>query len=175
MTWKLHRLPLLDSWLCPVTQHLSAGQTGLCLCILASLYWRGSKYYKPSLGRVRGAGVFADLLMLLLSFCLGSCRDHATGDFQFLIDCLKDLTEKITLSWEYAKGMTQMQQQQSKVCIQTFALLCIAAFPCIPSCLGIMSQLITEGYVIKFERKRASLITYRRRQLSNLDDSTERT
>ncbi len=41
-----------------------------------------------------------------------------------------------------------------KVCIQTFALLYIAAFPCIPSCLGIMSQLqlIIEDYVIKFER-----------------------
>jgi len=40
-----------------------------------------------------------------------------------------------------------------KVCIQTFALLYIAAFPCIPNCLGIMSQLITGDYVIKFERK----------------------
>ena len=27
-------------------------------------------------------------------------------------------------------------QQLSKVCIQTFALLYIAAFPCIPNCLG---------------------------------------
>jgi len=43
-------------------------------------------------------------------------------------------------------------QQQSKVCIQTFALLYIAAFPCIPNCLGIMSQLITGDDVIKFER-----------------------
>ena len=40
-------------------------------------------------------------------------------------------------------------QQQSKVCIQTFALLYIAAFLCIPDCLGIMS---TGDYVIKFER-----------------------
>ncbi len=38
-------------------------------------------------------------------------------------------------------------QQQSKVCIQTFALLYIAAFPCIPNCLGIKSQLITGNYV----------------------------
>ena len=43
-------------------------------------------------------------------------------------------------------------QQQSKVCIQTFALLYIAAFPCIPNCLGIMSQLITGDHMIKFER-----------------------
>ena len=43
-------------------------------------------------------------------------------------------------------------QQESKVCIQTCALLYIAAFPCIPNCHGIMSQLITENYVIKFER-----------------------
>ncbi len=43
-------------------------------------------------------------------------------------------------------------QQQSKVCIQTFALLYIAAFPCIPNCLGIMDQLITGNYVIKFEK-----------------------
>jgi len=43
-------------------------------------------------------------------------------------------------------------QQQSKVCIQTFALLYIAAFLCIPNCLGIMSQLITGDYVINFER-----------------------
>ncbi len=43
-------------------------------------------------------------------------------------------------------------QQQSKVCIQTFALLYIAAFLCIPNCLGIMSQLITGDYVIEFER-----------------------
>ncbi len=41
-------------------------------------------------------------------------------------------------------------QQQSKVCIQTFALLYIAAFLCIPNCLGTMSQLITGDYVIKF-------------------------
>jgi len=31
-------------------------------------------------------------------------------------------------------------------------LLYIAAFLCIPNCLGIMSQLITGDYVIKFER-----------------------
>ncbi len=43
-------------------------------------------------------------------------------------------------------------QRQSKVCIQTFAMLYIAAFPCIPKCLGIMSQLITGDSVIKFER-----------------------
>ena len=43
-------------------------------------------------------------------------------------------------------------QQQSKVCIQTRALLYIAAFPCIPNCHGIMSHLITGDYVIKFER-----------------------
>ncbi len=46
----------------------------------------------------------------------------------------------------------QYTQQQSKVCIQTFALLYIAAFPCIPNCLGIMDQLITGNYVIKFEK-----------------------
>ncbi len=40
---------------------------------------------------------------------------------------------------------TESVQQQSKVCIQTFALLYIAAFLCIPNCLGIMSQLITWG------------------------------
>ncbi len=38
-----------------------------------------------------------------------------------------------------------------KVCIQTFALLYIAAFPCIPNCLGIMSQLITGLYVINLK------------------------
>jgi len=43
-------------------------------------------------------------------------------------------------------------QQESKVCIQTCALLYIAAFPCIPNCHGIMSHLITGDYVIKFER-----------------------
>ena len=43
-------------------------------------------------------------------------------------------------------------QQQSKVCIQTFALLYIAAFSCIPNCLDIMGQLSTGDYVIKFER-----------------------
>ncbi len=43
-------------------------------------------------------------------------------------------------------------QQQSKVYIQTCALLYIAAFPCIPNCPGIMSQLITGKYVVKFER-----------------------
>ena len=43
-------------------------------------------------------------------------------------------------------------QQQSKVCIQACALLYIAAFCCTPNCHGIMSQLITGNYVIKFER-----------------------
>jgi len=43
-------------------------------------------------------------------------------------------------------------QQQSKVCIQTCALLYIAAFCCTPNCHGIVSQLITGNYVIKFER-----------------------
>ena len=43
-------------------------------------------------------------------------------------------------------------QQQSKVCIQACALLYIAAFCCTPNCHGIMSQLITENHVIKFER-----------------------
>ncbi len=43
-------------------------------------------------------------------------------------------------------------QQQSKVCIQTYALLYIAAFCCTPKCHGIVSQLITGNYVIKFER-----------------------
>ncbi len=43
-------------------------------------------------------------------------------------------------------------QQQSKVCIQTCALLYIAAFCCTPNCHGIVSQLITGKYVIKFER-----------------------
>ncbi len=50
-----------------------------------------------------------------------------------------------------------MIQQQSKVCIQIFELLYIAAFPCIPDCLGIMSQLIIGDYVIKFGRKSFSL------------------
>ena len=45
-------------------------------------------------------------------------------------------------------------QQQSKVCIQACALLYIAAFCCTPNCHGIMSQLITGNYVIKFERNR---------------------
>ncbi len=36
---------------------------------------------------------------------------------------------------------------------QKSAVLYIAAFPCIPNCRGIMSQLITGDYVIKFERK----------------------
>ncbi len=43
-------------------------------------------------------------------------------------------------------------QQESKVCIQTCALLYIAAFPCIPNCHRIMSHLTTGDYVIKFER-----------------------
>ena len=43
-------------------------------------------------------------------------------------------------------------QQQSKVCIQTCALLYIAAFCSTPNCHGIVSQLITGNYVIKFER-----------------------
>jgi len=43
-------------------------------------------------------------------------------------------------------------QQQSKVCIQACAWLYIAAFCCTPNCHGIMSQLITGNYVIKFER-----------------------
>ena len=33
------------------------------------------------------------------------------------------------------------------------ALLYIAAFPCIPNCLGVMSQLINGDHVIKLERK----------------------
>ncbi len=36
--------------------------------------------------------------------------------------------------------------------IQIFALLYIAAFPCIHNCVGITSQLITGDHVIKFER-----------------------
>jgi len=48
--------------------------------------------------------------------------------------------------------LTRAVQQESKVCIQTCALLYIAAFPCIPNCHGIMSHLITGDYVIKFER-----------------------
>ena len=43
-------------------------------------------------------------------------------------------------------------QQQSKVCIQTCALLYIAAFCCTPNCHGIVSQLITGNYMINFER-----------------------
>ncbi len=43
-------------------------------------------------------------------------------------------------------------QQQSKVCIQTCALLYIAAFCCTANCHGIVSQLITGNYVIKFKR-----------------------
>ena len=50
------------------------------------------------------------------------------------------------------QGNPRDSKQQSKVCIQTFALLYMATFPCIPNCLGIMSQLITGDYVIKFER-----------------------
>ena len=43
-------------------------------------------------------------------------------------------------------------QATAAVCIQTCALLYIAAFCCTPNCHGIMSQLITGNYVIKFER-----------------------
>ncbi len=47
---------------------------------------------------------------------------------------------------------TIIVQQQSKVCMQTCALLYIAAIYCTPDCHGIVSQLITGNYVIKFER-----------------------
>ena len=47
-----------------------------------------------------------------------------------------------------------MLQTSKVVVIQTCALLYmhVAAFPCIPTCHGIMSHLITGGYMIKFER-----------------------
>ncbi len=61
------------------------------------------------------------------------------------------LTESPVISCEFLLFPTQIQQE-SKVCIQTCALLYIAAFPCIPNCHGIMSHLITGDYVIKFER-----------------------
>ena len=52
----------------------------------------------------------------------------------------------------YQSEIETCLQQQSKVCIQTCALLYIAAVCSTPNCHGIVSQLITGNYVIKFER-----------------------
>jgi hypothetical protein len=55
--------------------------------------------------------------------------------------------------WDQRFPAHSVLQQQSKVdCIQTCALLYIAAFCCTPNCHDIVSQLITGNYVIKFER-----------------------
>ena len=78
-----------------------------------------------------------------------ACVIHARANSQEEVMTLRATSSGAALHPDMSKQYTQ---QQSKVCIQTFALLYIAAFPCIPNCLGIMDQLITGNYVIKFEK-----------------------
>jgi len=46
---------------------------------------------QDNLSQYRSIGACLGLLLTLIVFLLSSCRDHATGDFQFLVACMDDL------------------------------------------------------------------------------------
>ncbi len=52
-----------------------------------ALCWTG----QHPLDRVKDAATFGGILLLLVNFIQSARRDHATGDFQFLTESLKEL------------------------------------------------------------------------------------
>ena len=52
-----------------------------------ALCWQGQE----PLDRIKDAATFGGILLLLVNFIQSARRDHATGDFQFLTESLKEL------------------------------------------------------------------------------------
>lgn len=48
---------------------------------------------QPVLDRIKAAGACGRFLLTLIGFLVTSRRDHATGDSQYLVDCMVDLLE----------------------------------------------------------------------------------
>lgn len=79
---------------------------------------------QTGLERLKAAGSFGGFVLLLVSFALNARRDHAMGDFEFLIDSLEHLIEirrTLTLLCRYnPNGDTNRQIKINEKLIATY-------------------------------------------------------